>query len=66
MARLQRVVEFLAQAGTDLGQDLDEDGNVIDEWEDTPDDFGRIAATAQLGSDLRSERALCRPHLLAE
>ena len=27
------------------GQDLDEDGNVIDEWEDTPDDFGRIAAT---------------------
>ena len=27
------------------GQELDEDGNVIDEWEDTPDDFGRIAAT---------------------
>jgi N utilization substance protein A len=27
------------------GQDLDEDGNVVDEWEDTPDDFGRIAAT---------------------
>ena len=26
------------------GQDLDEDGNVIKEWEDTPDDFGRIAA----------------------
>ncbi|MCB1245631.1 MAG: transcription termination/antitermination protein NusA [Acidimicrobiia bacterium] len=26
------------------GQELDEDGNVIDEWEDTPDDFGRIAA----------------------
>ena len=26
------------------GQDLDEDGNVTDEWEDTPDDFGRIAA----------------------
>ncbi|MDH3249314.1 MAG: transcription termination factor NusA [Acidimicrobiia bacterium] len=25
-------------------QELDEDGNVIDEWEDTPDDFGRIAA----------------------
>lgn len=26
------------------GQELDEDGNVIDEWEDTPEDFGRIAA----------------------
>ena len=26
------------------GQDLDEDGNVTDEWEDTPEDFGRIAA----------------------
>src|SRR6202167_4915999 len=30
------------------GQELDEDGNVIREWDDTPDDFGRIAAqTAQ-------------------
>ena len=27
------------------GQELDEDGNVVNEWEDTPDDFGRIAAT---------------------
>ncbi|MEZ5175889.1 MAG: transcription termination factor NusA [Acidimicrobiia bacterium] len=26
------------------GQELDEEGNVVDEWEDTPDDFGRIAA----------------------
>jgi N utilization substance protein A len=26
------------------GQELDEDGNVINEWEDTPEDFGRIAA----------------------
>ncbi len=26
------------------GQELDEDGNVTDEWEDTPEDFGRIAA----------------------
>jgi N utilization substance protein A len=26
------------------GQELDVDGNVTDEWEDTPDDFGRIAA----------------------
>ena len=25
-------------------QELDEDGNVIREWEDTPEDFGRIAA----------------------
>lgn len=27
------------------GQELDEEGTVTDEWEDTPDDFGRIAAT---------------------
>ncbi len=26
------------------GQELDEDGNVVSEWEDTPEDFGRIAA----------------------
>jgi N utilization substance protein A len=26
------------------GQELDEDGNVVKEWEDTPGDFGRIAA----------------------
>jgi len=26
------------------GQELDEDGNVINEWDDTPNDFGRIAA----------------------
>jgi N utilization substance protein A len=25
-------------------QDLDEEGNVVREWEDTPEDFGRIAA----------------------
>lgn len=25
-------------------QELDEDGNVVREWEDTPEDFGRIAA----------------------
>ena len=29
---------------TVYGQELDEDENVIREWEDTPDDFGRIAA----------------------
>lgn len=27
------------------GQELDEEGTVTKEWEDTPDDFGRIAAT---------------------
>ncbi|MCL1595700.1 MAG: transcription termination factor NusA [Actinomycetia bacterium] len=27
------------------GQELDEDGNVVEEWEDTPEDFGRIAAS---------------------
>ena len=26
------------------GQELDEEGNVIREWDDTPKDFGRIAA----------------------
>ncbi len=26
------------------GQELDDDGNVAREWDDTPDDFGRIAA----------------------
>jgi N utilization substance protein A len=26
------------------GQELDEEGNVVEEWEDTPEDFGRIAA----------------------
>jgi N utilization substance protein A len=26
------------------GQELDEDGNVVSEWDDTPEDFGRIAA----------------------
>jgi len=29
---------------TVFAQELDEDGNVLREWEDTPDDFGRIAA----------------------
>jgi len=29
---------------TVYGQELDEDENVVDEWEDTPGDFGRIAA----------------------
>jgi len=29
---------------TVYGQELDEDENVTKEWEDTPDDFGRIAA----------------------
>ncbi len=29
-----------------FGQELDEDGNVVREWDDTPKDFGRIAAQA--------------------
>ncbi len=36
------------------GQDLDEDGNVVREWEDTPDDFGRIAA--QTAKQVMSQR----------
>src|ERR1700742_1951390 len=28
-----------------LARELDEDGNVLNEWEDTPEGFGRIAAT---------------------
>jgi len=28
-----------------FGQELDEEGNVTDEWLDTPEDFGRIAAS---------------------
>src|ERR1700741_3687096 len=28
-----------------LARETDEDGNVISEWDDTPDGFGRIAAT---------------------
>jgi N utilization substance protein A len=27
-----------------IAQELDDDGNVTREWDDTPDDFGRIAA----------------------
>ena len=29
---------------TVYGQELDEEGNVVEEWQDTPEDFGRIAA----------------------
>ena len=28
-----------------IAQELDEDGNVLRQWEDTPEGFGRIAAT---------------------
>ena len=28
-----------------LAEERDEDGNVVAEWDDTPEDFGRIAAT---------------------
>src|SRR5713101_8201372 len=42
----EALVEIDAESG-DMhvyAQELDEDGNVTHEWEDTPDDFGRIAA----------------------
>ena len=42
--------EALVEIDTETGeirviaQELDEDGHVVREWDDTPDDFGRIAA----------------------
>jgi len=42
--------EALVEIDTETGeirviaQDIDEEGNVLREWDDTPDDFGRIAA----------------------
>jgi len=42
--------EALVEIDTETGeirviaQEIDEDGNVVREWDDTPDDFGRIAA----------------------
>src|ERR1700686_5903544 len=40
------------------GQELDEDGNVVREWDDTPEDFGRIAAqTAKQGILQRTREA---------
>jgi transcription termination/antitermination protein NusA len=42
----EAVVELDADTGeiTVFAQELDEDGNVVREWDDTPKDFGRIAA----------------------
>src|SRR5438552_4240910 len=42
----EALVEIDAESGEMhvYAQELDEDGNVVREWEDTPDDFGRIAA----------------------
>jgi N utilization substance protein A len=42
----EAVVELDPDSGeiTVIAQELDEDGNVVREWDDTPKDFGRIAA----------------------
>jgi N utilization substance protein A len=42
----EALVEIDAETGaiTVIAQELDEDGNVVREWDDTPKDFGRIAA----------------------
>ena len=42
----EAIVEIDADTGeiTVFAQELDEDGNVTREWDDTPTDFGRIAA----------------------
>jgi N utilization substance protein A len=42
----EALVEIDAESGEIrvVAQELDEDGNVVREWDDTPQDFGRIAA----------------------
>src|SRR5213078_1297828 len=42
----EALVEIDAETGDIhvIAQELDEDGHVVREWDDTPDDFGRIAA----------------------
>ena len=42
----EALVEIDVETGeiTVIAQELDEDGNVVREWDDTPDNFGRIAA----------------------
>jgi N utilization substance protein A len=42
----EALVEIDAETGEIrvVAQELDEDGNVVREWDDTPNDFGRIAA----------------------
>jgi transcription termination/antitermination protein NusA len=42
----EALVEIDVETGeiTVIAQELDEEGNVTREWDDTPDDFGRIAA----------------------
>lgn len=44
----EAVVEIYSDTGEIhvIAQEIDEDGNVVREWDDTPDDFGRIAAQA--------------------
>ena len=49
-----------------IARELDDDGNVLSEWEDTPEGFGRIAATTarqvilQRLRDAENERTLRR------
>ena len=45
------------------GQELDEEGNVTREWDDTPDDFGRIAAQAARQVILQRIRKPTRPQV---
>src|ERR1051326_5780273 len=42
----EALVEIDAETGEIhvIAQELDEEGNVVREWDDTPKDFGRIAA----------------------
>src|ERR1700758_5663754 len=44
------------------GQELDEDGNVVREWDDTPKDFGRIAAQTAKQVMTQRIRAAERDH----
>ena len=51
-----------------IAQEIDEEGNVVQEWDDTPENFGRIAAqtarqalTQRIRSRARYEvRRICR------
>ena len=47
------------------GQELDEDGNVTDEWLDTPEDFGRIAASTAKQVILKRLRDAKRDQIFA-
>jgi N utilization substance protein A len=40
-----------------IAQELDEEGQVVKEWDDTPNDFGRIAAQTAAGDPPRIREA---------